>query len=40
MSTSRVEMLEHYAFDTGMPPTQVEDGLVETGTKSPMGCRG
>jgi hypothetical protein len=40
MSTSRVEMLGCAAFDVGMPLAQVEDGLVDAGTKTPMGRRG
>jgi hypothetical protein len=40
MSTSRVEMLERFAFDTSMPPAEVEERLVDAGTKTPMGHRG
>jgi hypothetical protein len=36
----RVGMLEGSAFHAGKPLAQVEDRLVDAGTKTPMGCRG
>ena len=40
MSTSRVGMLECSALHAGMLLAQVEDRLVDAGTKTPMGRRG
>ena len=40
MSTFRVAMLRCAAFVVGMPLAQVEDRLVDAGTKTPMGRRG